>query len=119
VSYGDTLSNALQSYIGKAAGQQLAPYSAITGSSNMGLGYSASVSASSSASSGPSKSGDISGGTAFNIGGINLGTQYPSAVNAEGGTTPVQSIASALGGSYTPYILAAGVAILAIVLLRR
>jgi hypothetical protein len=115
------LGSSLQQYIGAKADGLLQPYSAILPKSggNMGLGYSASVSASSSASSGPSKSGDISGGTAFNIGGINLGTQYQSPVTAEGGTTPAQSIASALGGSYTPYILAAGVALFAIWLLKR
>lgn len=119
MSFGDTLSNALQGYIGKQAQTQLAPYSALTGGSGMGLGYSASVSASSSASSGPSKSGDISGGTAFNIGGINLGTQYPTSVDAQGGTAPTQSVAGALGGQYTPYILLAGALVLTLVLLRR
>lgn len=68
-----------------------------------------SVSASSSASSGPSKSGDISGGTAFNIGGINLGTQYPSAATAGGGI-PNSPLGSPLGG-YGVYI-AGGVAAL-------
>jgi hypothetical protein len=85
----------------------------------MSLGIpSLSASASSSASSGPSKSGDISGGTAFNIGGINLGTQYASPVSAEGGN-PAQSIASAVGGQWTGPILIIGAAIALFVLLRR
>lgn len=57
-----------------------------------------SVSASSSASSGPSKSGDISGGTAFNIGGINLGTQYPTSADAGGGI-PQSSLGATLGSN--------------------
>jgi hypothetical protein len=32
---------------------------------------------------------DVSGGSAFNIGGINLGTQYPSAATAGGGAAPL------------------------------
>jgi hypothetical protein len=84
----------------------------------MGLGYSASVSASSSASSGPSKSGDISGGTAFNIGGINLGTQYQSPVDAQGGN-PAQSIAGNVFGNYTPYILIGAAVIAALYILKK
>lgn len=54
------------------------------------MSYSAS--ASSAASSGPSKSGDIDGGTAWNIQGINFGTQYEAAATAGGGTaSPGQS----------------------------
>lgn len=75
-------------------------------------GYS--VSASSSASSGPSKSGDISGGTAFNIGGINLGTQYPTAATAGGGVTP--GFGASLGGDLTSALVIAGAVVAALVL---
>jgi len=87
----------------------------------MGLPISVSGSASSSASSGPSKSGDISGGTAFNIGGINLGTQYESPATAGGGN-PAATLSGqlGLGGiNLTTIALIAGVALLAILVLRR
>lgn len=64
----------------------------------MATPFQLSASASSSASSGPSKSGDISGGTAFNIGGINLGTQYPTAATAGGGVS-TSPLSAALGGN--------------------
>lgn len=84
----------------------------------MGLPVSISGSAQSSATSGPSKSGDITGGTAFNIGGINLGTQYPTAATASGGN-PSQSLVGAALGSYTIPLVIAGVAALALVLFVR
>lgn len=84
----------------------------------MGLPISVSGSAQSSSSTGPSKSGDISGGTAFNIGGINLGTQYQTPVTAEGGTTSSGGLISAAGGSTTTIIIAA-VALVAILLIMR
>lgn len=73
-----------------------------------------SASASSSASSGPSKSGDISGGTAFNIGGINLGTQYQAPATAGGGYTgnPADSFAGGLAGSFNTNWLYYGAAAL-------
>lgn len=78
-----------------------------------------SASASSSASSGPSKSGDISGGTAFNIGGINLGQQYETPATASGGN-PAATISGQLGGSnLTTVALIGGIVLLAIVVLRR
>lgn len=55
-------------------------------------------------------SGTGAGGTAFNIGGINLGTQYPSAATAGG------SVPAGLGGIPTMDLLIGGVAILALVL---
>lgn len=85
----------------------------------MGLPVSISGSASSSASSGPSKSGDISGGTAFNIGGINLGTQYPTAATAGGGTPATQSLVGSAFGPYTIPLIVGGVAIVALLLVLR
>lgn len=84
----------------------------------MGLPVSISGSAQSSASSGPSKSGDISGGTAFNIGGINLGTQYPTAATAGGGN-PASSLTGALGSYTVPLVLLGVGAVLLLVFLRR
>lgn len=83
----------------------------------MGLGYSLSASASSSASS-SGKSGDISGGTAFNIGGINFGTQNQP-VTAEGGT-PAQSLAglgSSSSGLVVPLLI--GVLLIGVVFILR
>lgn len=99
----------------------------ITGQANATLSKSGlpslasySASASSSASSGPSKSGDISGGTAFNVGGINLGTQYESPATAGGGN-PTAGIASTnVGGlPLTTIAVLAVIAIAAIIILRR
>lgn len=59
------------------------------------MSYSAS--ASSSASSGPSKSGDIAGGTAWNIQGINLGTQYEAPATAGGGVADPGQLAGTTG----------------------
>lgn len=50
------------------------------------MSYSLQASASSSASAGPSASGPI-GGTAWNIQGINLGTQYQAPATAGGATS--------------------------------
>lgn len=82
------------------------------------MGLPISVSASSSASSGPSKSGDITGGTAFNIGGINLGTQYPTAATAAGGVPT--TISGGLGQYALPLgLLALGGLALFLILRRR
>lgn len=78
----------------------------------MGL-PSYSASASSSASSGPSSSGDISGGTAFNVGGINLGTQYPTAATAGGGTSPASPLSAlGIGGGTLETVAIVGVLLL-------
>ena len=61
------------------------------------MSYSLQASASSSASSGPSKSGDISGGTAWNIQGINLGTQYQAPATAGGGAASPGDLAGVAG----------------------
>lgn len=60
------------------------------------MSYQLSASASSSASTGPSKSGDIAGGTAWNIQGINLGQQYEAATTA-GGAAPAGQLAGVAG----------------------
>lgn len=78
-----------------------------------------SASASSSASSGPSKSGDISGGTAFNIGGINLGTQYESPATAAGGN-PAATISGQLGGlNLTTVAILSAIVAVVVILARR
>jgi hypothetical protein len=64
----------------------------------------------------------ISGGTAFNVGGINLGTQGPSASNAEsdGGLhSPVASIASIAGNGLVLPILLVGAGLAVWLLLRK
>lgn len=104
------LSNALQSYIYGQANKQ---------SASMGLPLQLSGSASSSASAGPSKSGDISGGTAFNIGGINLGTQYPTAANAGGGAGGNPASLLGVAGSPMTLVLLAVAAVALIVILRK
>jgi hypothetical protein len=79
-------------------------------------GYSLQASASSSAKG---QSGDISGGTAFNIGGINLGTQYPSAATAGGGN-PAESLVGATGlGPYLIPLALVGVGLALVLILRR
>lgn len=77
------------------------------------MGYS--LQTSSTATSGArGSSGDITGGgTAFNIGGINLGTQYPSAATAGGAVNPADSVIHGLG-QYLPWIALAGAAALAL-----
>lgn len=55
-------------------------------------------------------SGAGAGGTAFNIGGINLGTQYPSAATAGG------SVPGNIGGIPTSDLLIGAAAALAIIL---
>lgn len=113
-----SLSAGLSSYIYNAANATLQKNGlAPVGGANVGLGYSLSASASSSATA-TGKSGDISGGTAFNIGGINFGTQNQP-VTAEGGT-PAQSVAG-VSGSASALVLpiVIGVALLAVVLLLR
>lgn len=69
------------------------------------MGYSASAS---SAASATGKSGDISGGTAFNIGGINLGTQYPTAAQAGGGVAAPGELAG-LANELQPVLIIGGV----------
>ena len=84
------------------------------------------LSASSSASSGPSTSGGISGGTGFNIGGINFGYQ-PQTSTATGGTLPAGqtgnsgygSIAGTPPSNYPLYIGLARAAVALIVYLKR
>lgn len=71
------------------------------------MGYSLQTSASSSAAA-TGRSGDVSGGTAFNIGGINLGTQYPTSATAGG--SPSSSL-----GDYTGALVAGGIGLLALV----
>lgn len=78
--------------------------------------YSASASSSASAKG---ASGDITGGTAFNIGGINLGTQYPTAATASGGN-PSESLVGATGlGPYLIPLALLGVGIALVLILRR
>lgn len=84
----------------------------------MGL-PSYSASASSSASSGPSSSGDISGGTAFNVGGINLGTQYPTAATAGGGSPSNPLSSASIGGFSLETIAIVGVMLLGAILIYR
>lgn len=112
------LGQTVQNYIYGAANAQLSKSGlGPVGGANVGLGYSLSASASSSATA-TGKSGDISGGTAFNIGGINFGTQNQP-VTAEGGT-PAQSLAGVsnqLSGLILPALL--GVGIVVVVLLLR
>lgn len=83
------------------------------------MGYSLQTSASSSAST-AGKSGDISGGTAFNIGGINLGTQYPTAATAGGGAAAPGTLGN-LASNLTPILVIGGAtaAILLLVLLWK
>lgn len=113
------LGQTAQNYIYGAANAQLSANGlAPVGGANVGMGYSLSASASSSASS-SGKSGDISGGTAFNIGGINFGTQNQP-VTAEGGT-PAQSLAgvsNSLSQMILPLALGAGI-ILLVMFLRK
>jgi hypothetical protein len=77
------------------------------------VGYS--LQTSSTATSGArGASGDITGGgTAFNIGGINLGTQYPSAATAGGGVASPGD-GGLPGENWTPYLIAGGAAVLAL-----
>lgn len=113
------LGSTVQNYIYGAANAQLGKNGlGPVGGANVGLGYSLSASASSSATA-TGKSGDISGGTAFNIGGINFGTQNQP-VTAEGGT-PAQSLAGVgnqLSSLIVPLALA-GVLLVGILLLRK
>ncbi len=62
------------------------------------MSYSLQASASSSASAGPSASGPI-GGTAWNIQGINFGTQYqsPATAGSASQTAPTGALASVNG----------------------
>lgn len=112
------LGTSVQNYIYGAANAQLSKNGlAPLGGAKVGLGYSLSASASSSATA-TGKSGDISGGTAFNIGGINFGTQNQP-VTAEGGT-PAQSlagVASSASGLVIPVLL--GALIIGVVLILR
>lgn len=90
----------------------------------MGLPLQLSGSASSSASTGPAQSGDISGGTAFNIGGINLGQQYQAPATAGGGAGASGNPASILGSgglslSPTTMILLGAAAVALILILRK
>jgi len=71
--------------------------------------------------SGSSRSGEISGGSAFNIGGINLGTQVGNPGGSAGGGTPGtgNSLLGAALGDQTPLILIAAAAVAIILILRR
>lgn len=112
------LGTTAQNYIYGAANAVLGKNGlAPVGGANVGLGYSLSASASSSATA-TGKSGDISGGTAFNIGGINFGTQNQP-VTAEGGT-PAQSLAG-IGNSASSLILPLmiGALLIGVVLILR
>ncbi len=75
------------------------------------MSYSLQASASSSASSGPSKSGDISGGTAWNIQGINLGTQYQAPATAGGGAASPGDFAGTSG--LPEWLVPVGIALVA------
>lgn len=112
------LGTTAQNYIYGAANALLSKNGlAPVGGSNVGLGYSLSASASSSATA-TGKSGDISGGTAFNIGGINFGTQNQP-VTAEGGT-PAQSVAgvpSSASALVVPLLL--GVLLVGVIFILR
>lgn len=83
------------------------------------MGLPVSVSASSSASSGPSKSGDISGGTAFNIGGINFGTQNQPVAAASSPVASLAGASAALSGLAVPLLLLGGVGLVLFLVLRR
>jgi hypothetical protein len=72
------------------------------------MGYSVNTNATATANA-TGKSGDISGGTAFNIGGINLGTQYPSAATAGGGVAPPGTLAG-LSNDLQPLLIIGGLA---------
>lgn len=119
------LSTVLQNQILGTARKELSPYSAIlpsaaTKSLGGGLMASYSASASSSASSGPSKSGDISGGTAFNIGGINFGTQnQPVAASSSPVAGLGSSAIASLSGLTVPLILLGGALLLFVILKRK
>lgn len=80
------------------------------------MGYS--LQTSSTATSGArGSSGDITGGgTAFNIGGINLGTQYPSAATAGGGVAAPGDLAG-LAMNWTPWIIGGAAAVTALIVL--
>lgn len=113
------LGASVQNYIYGAANAKLSAAGlGGTGSgTGMGLGYSLSASASSSATA-TGKSGDISGGTAFNIGGINFGT-VSAPTTAEGGT-PANSIAGVSNQlSALALPLLAGAALVVLVLFLR
>ena len=74
------------------------------------MGYSVNP-RSDNTSTASGRAGDIAGGgTAFNIGGINLGTQYPTAATAGGSAPP------SIGGLSTTDLLIGGACVLAIVL---
>lgn len=75
------------------------------------MSYSLQASASSSASTGPSKSGDISGGTAWNIQGINLGEQYQAPATAGGGVADPGQFAGVSGLPSWAVPLAIGIVI--------
>lgn len=67
------------------------------------------------------RGGDISGGTAFNIGGINLGTQYPTAATAGGGVAGPDGFPD-FGASVPTLLIVVGIAavgILAFILWRK
>lgn len=78
------------------------------------MGYSVNTNATATATA-SGKSGDVvGGGTAFNIGGINLGTQYPTAATAGGANNPAGTLS---GFSINPWWIVGGVGALALLVI--
>lgn len=78
------------------------------------MGYSVNTNATATATA-TGRSGDVTGGgTAFNIGGINLGTQYPTAATAGGANNPAGTLS---GIGISPLWILGGVAALAVLVL--